>query len=103
LGQKGCQRLPSSFLQIDIAEIVLDKADQPNSFFDFFDSRGMTAKTVLGLIFLPCRQMRLTVGDVDGAVVKRISQFGQAAIVTGGRRVEFRGHFMPKAYAAARG
>jgi hypothetical protein len=36
--------LQSSFLQIDVAEIVIHKADQPNTFFDFFDTDSLTSE-----------------------------------------------------------
>jgi len=35
------ERLQSFFLQIDVAEIVLHKADQPNTFFDFLPCESM--------------------------------------------------------------
>src|SRR6266478_7610064 len=38
------ERLQSFFLQIDVAEIVLHKADQPNTFFDFFDPQGLSCE-----------------------------------------------------------
>ena len=36
------QRLQSPFLQIDISEIVLHEADQPDSVFDFANSDRLT-------------------------------------------------------------
>jgi hypothetical protein len=69
------ERLQSLFLQIDVAEIVLHKADQPNTFFDFFDPRACPAKTVLRLFFFAVQTDASAVGDVNDAVVKRISKF----------------------------
>src|SRR5690349_5357819 len=42
--ERVVERLQSFFLQIDVAEIVLHKADQPNPFFDFFDAHGLSGK-----------------------------------------------------------
>jgi hypothetical protein len=50
--------LQSFFLQIDVAEIVLHKADQPNPFFDFFDPHGLSCEDLAEINFLRCRQMR---------------------------------------------
>ncbi len=36
--------LQSFFLQIDVAEIALHKADQPNTFFDLLDTDSLTSK-----------------------------------------------------------
>jgi len=38
---EGCRVFSS---QIDVAEIVLHKADQPNTFFDFLDTDSLTSK-----------------------------------------------------------
>src|SRR4029077_10854358 len=85
------ERLQSFFLQIDIAEIVLHKADQPNAFFDFLDSHRLTREDRAEINFFTMQTDASTAGDVDGAVVKRIGQFRQSAIVAGGWRVDFRG------------
>ena len=42
------QRLQSSFLQIDVAQIVIHKANQPNTLFDFLETNGLTARTPCG-------------------------------------------------------
>ena len=52
------ERLQSFFLQIEVAEIVLHKADQPNTFFDFFDPQGLPCEDRAEINFLRCRQMR---------------------------------------------
>jgi len=44
-GPKGVvKRLQSFLLQINVAEIVLHKADEPNTFFDFFKANCLTSK-----------------------------------------------------------
>ena len=52
------ERLQSFFLQIDVAEIVLHKANQPNTFFDVFDPQGLSCEDRAEINFLRCRQMR---------------------------------------------
>jgi hypothetical protein len=38
------ERLQSFFLQIDVPEIVIHKADQPNTFFDSLDTHSLPRK-----------------------------------------------------------
>src|SRR5882762_5779301 len=74
------ERLQSFFLQIDVAEIVLHKADQPNTFFDFFDPQGLSCEDRAEINFFAAQADASAVGDVNDAVEKRISKFWQAAI-----------------------
>src|SRR5467141_5029745 len=78
------ERLQSFFLQIDVAEIVLHKADQPNTFVDFFDPQGLPCKDRAEINFFAVQTDASAVGDVNDAVVKRISKFWQAAIAADG-------------------
>src|SRR5258708_40308603 len=89
------ERLQSFFLQIDVAEIVLHKADQPNTFFDFFDPQGLSCEDRAEINFFAVQADASAVGDVNNAVVKRISKFWQAAVAADGGSVDFRGalHF----------
>jgi hypothetical protein len=80
-----------SFLQIDVAETVLHKADQPNTFFDFFDPQGLPREDRAEINFFAVQTDASAVGDVNDAVVKRISKFWQAAIAADGGSVDFRG------------
>src|SRR3981189_1182751 len=52
------ERLQSFFLQIDVAEIVLHKADRETPSSTSLIPRACPAKTVMILIVLRCRQMR---------------------------------------------
>jgi hypothetical protein len=52
------QGLQSFFLQINIAEIVIHKTDQPDAVVNFFDSDRLAARDTLRLIFLLYRQRR---------------------------------------------
>src|SRR5579859_5041012 len=85
------ERLQSFFLQIDVAEIVLHKADQPNPFFDFFDAHGLSGKDRAEIDFFAMQTDASAVGDVDGLVVERISKFWQSVIAARGGSVDFRG------------
>src|SRR5882762_6811236 len=53
--------------------------------------RACPAKTVLRFIFFAGKYDASEVGDVNDAVVKRISKFWQAAIAADGGSVDFRG------------
>src|SRR5260370_14546942 len=83
------ERLQSFFLQIDVAEIVLHKADQPNTFFDFFDPQGLSCEDRAEINFFAVQTDASAVGDMNDAVVKRISKFWQATIPPHGRTVDF--------------
>src|SRR3989442_3829636 len=85
------ERLQSFFLQIDVAEIVLHKADQPNTFFDFFDPQGLSCEDRAEINFFAVQTDASAVGDVNDVVVKRISKFWQAAIAAEGGSEDLRG------------
>src|ERR1700676_4232522 len=85
------ERLQSFFVKIDVAEIVLHKADQPNTFFDFFDPQGLPCEDRAEINFFAVQTDASAVGDVNDAVVKRISKFWQAVIAGDGGSVDFRG------------
>jgi len=44
LGPKGCQGLQGPLLQIDIAEIVIHKAGQPNAVIDLLGAKTLADK-----------------------------------------------------------
>ena len=67
--------MQSFFLQIDVAEIVIHKADQPSTFFDFFDPHRLPREDRAEINFFSVKTDPSAVGHVDGAVVKRIIQF----------------------------
>jgi hypothetical protein len=86
--------LQSFFLQIDVAEIVLHKADQPNTFFDFLDTDSLTSKDRAEVDFLAVETNAPAAGDVDNLVVERVVQFRQAAVGAGGRG--WKGYKLPR-------
>ena len=64
--------MQSFFLQIDVAEIVIHKADQPNTFFDLLDPNRLPREDGAEINFLAVETNTPAVGDVNGAVMKRI-------------------------------
>src|SRR6266568_1109669 len=91
------ERLQSFFLQINVAEIVIHKADQPNTFFDLLDTDSLPREDSAEINFFAVETDTSAVGDVDGAVVKRIIKFRQAALfkqaLKGGKSKSFTGRF----------
>src|SRR5437763_429688 len=85
------EKLQSFFLQVDVAEIVVHKANQPNTFFGFFDPHGLSGEDRAEINFFAVQTNTPTVGDVDGLVVERIHKFWQSTIAAEGRSVDFRG------------
>ena len=67
--QRVVERLQSSFLQIDGAKIVIHRADQPNTFFDFFDTDSLTSEDRAEINFFAVKTDTFAAGDVDGFVV----------------------------------
>jgi hypothetical protein len=50
--------LQGLLLQIEVSEIVVAEADEPDAVVDFRDTEPLSRSTVEMLIFLRCRQMR---------------------------------------------
>ena len=75
-------------LQIDVPEIVLHKADQPNTFIDLLDTDSLTSKDRTEVDFFTVQTNAPTVGDVDHLVVERVVEFRQSAVGAGGRGTE---------------
>jgi len=44
--------LQSTFLQVDVTEIVIHKADEPDAVFDFLDADGLTSQRLAQIDFL---------------------------------------------------
>jgi hypothetical protein len=80
LGQRGCQRAAGLFLQIDVTEIVVHKADQPNTVVDLFDAHGLTRERGAEHDFLFENANPPAVGNKSGPIVEGIGEFSYAAI-----------------------
>jgi len=81
------QGLQGFFLQINIAEIVIHKTDQPDARVDFFDADGLSCQGHTEIDLLVVQAKATATGDHDRAVVKWIMRFWDAAIRTGRSRV----------------
>src|ERR1700693_3887225 len=72
------QGLQSFFLQIDRAEIVIHKTDQPDAVVNFFDSDRLAGEGYAEVDLLVVQAKTSAAGDDDGAVVERVVRFGDA-------------------------
>ena len=82
------QGLQGFFLQINIAEIVIHKTDEPNAVVHFLDADGLPGERYAEVDFLVVQAKPSAAGDPDGAVVERVVRFRDASIRTRGSRVD---------------
>jgi hypothetical protein len=87
------QGLQGFFLQINIAEIVIHKTDQPYAVVNFFDADGLACERNAEVDLLVIEAKTPAAGDHDGAVVERVVRFRDAEIGAAGRRVDLGGAF----------
>jgi uncharacterized protein DUF1552 len=76
LARRVFEGLQSFLLQIDKAQIVLHKADQPDANVDFLDTDGLARQGFAEIDFLPVKADAAAAGDDHGSVVKRIVRIG---------------------------
>ena len=84
------QGLQSSFLQVNIAEIVIHKAVEPDPEVGFFEADGLTGERSTEIDFLAVQTQSAATGDHNGAVVEGIVRFRNALIGSDGSRVDLR-------------
>src|SRR5205807_8281662 len=65
------QGLQGVFLQINIAEIVIHKTDEPNAVVNFLDADGLPGERYAEVDFFVVQAKTSAAGDHDGAVVER--------------------------------
>src|SRR5579864_625862 len=82
------QGLQGFFLQINIAEIVIHKTDQPNAVVDLLDTDGLARKGYAEVDLLVIEAKTSAAGDHDGPVVEGVVRFGDASIRATGSRVD---------------
>ena len=58
------ERLQGFFLQINVPKIVIHKADQPNTFFNFLDTHSLPRKDRAEIDFLAVETDASAAGDV---------------------------------------
>jgi hypothetical protein len=97
LGQKGYLGAAGFFLKINVTEIIVHKADQPNTLVDLFDAYSLTRERSAEIYFLFENADPSVVGNQSGAVVERIREFSDAPILPYGSLIDFGGHFISKA------
>src|SRR5438445_6571498 len=66
------QGLQGFFLQINIAEIVIHKTDEPNAVVNFLDTDGLPGERYAEVDYLVVQAKKFAAGDDDGAVVDRV-------------------------------
>jgi hypothetical protein len=87
--ERVLQGLQGFFLQINVAEIVIHKADQPDSVVDFFDADGLSSKGYAEVDLLVVQAETSATGDHQRAVVERVVRLWDASIGTAGSRIDF--------------
>ena len=81
------QGLQSFFLQINIAEIVIHKTDEPNAIVNFLDAHGLAGEGYAEVDLLVVQARTSAASDHDGAVVERVVRLRDASIGARGSRV----------------
>jgi hypothetical protein len=72
--------LQGLLLQIDITEIIVHKADQPDTVVDLFDTHSLTRERGTEIDFLFVDADSSAAGNQSGPIVERIGEFSDAAI-----------------------
>ena len=81
------QGLQSPLLKIDVTEIIIHKANQPNTVVDLFDAYRLTSQRSAEIYFLFENADPSAVGDQNCPIVKRIGEFSDALIGPRGRLI----------------
>ena len=81
--------MQSLFLQIDITEIIVHKANQPDTVVDLSDAHSLTCERGAEIDFLFENADSSAAGDKSSPIVERIGEFSDAAIRPRGRFVDF--------------
>jgi hypothetical protein len=93
--------LQSLLLKIDVTEIIVHKADQPNTIVDLFDAHGLTGERGTEIYFLFENADPSAAGDKNGPIVERIGEFSDATIWTRGRFIDIGGVFHSESFMRA--
>ena len=67
-----------SFFQIDIAEIVIHEADQPDAVVDFLNADGLTGQGDAQIDLFAIKAEPAAAGDVHRSVVERVMRLRNA-------------------------
>ena len=82
--------LQSFFLQIDITEIILHKADEPDAGIDLLDTDGLASERFAQVNFLAIQTQTAATGNHNGFIVKGIVRLGNALLGSPRGGVDFR-------------
>jgi hypothetical protein len=80
--------LQGLLLPIDITEIIVHKADQPETVVDFFDAHRLTGERSAEIDFLAENTNSPAASDQRGSIVEGIREFSNAAIRAHGGLVD---------------
>jgi hypothetical protein len=70
----GVDGLQGSLLQVDVAEIIVHKGDEPNAVFDFVNADGLAGEHDGEIDLLAEQADAPTSGDVDLPVVEGVGE-----------------------------
>jgi len=75
--------LQGFLLQVEISQIIVHEADEPNAVVDLLDAESLTSQHGGDVDPLAMQAEPSAGGDENVAVMERIGQFGQAVITAG--------------------
>jgi len=93
--------LQGFFLQIDVTEIIVHKADQPNTLVDFFDAHSLTRKRSAEIDLLFEDADPSAAGNQNGPIVERIGELSDAAVSSRGRLIDVGGKLHIESFMGA--
>ena len=83
--------MQSLLLKIDVTEIIVHEADQPDTLVDLFDAYSLTCERSAEIYFLFENADPSAVGNQSCPIVERIGEFCDAAILPRGSLIDFAG------------
>src|SRR5215472_2883666 len=78
-----------SSLQIEVSQIIIHKAHQPDVVVHFFDADGLSGKDLAEIDFFRAQTDATATGDHDGFVVEGIVDVWQSLVDARGRLIDF--------------
>ncbi len=93
--------MQSLLLKIDVTEIIVHKADQPNTVVDFFDAHSLTRERGTEIYFLFENADPSAAGDQNGPIVERIREFSDAALWSRGKLIDVGGELHIESFMGA--
>jgi len=90
--------LQGSLFQVDIAQIIVDEADEPNSLVDFFNAEPLSGQDGGDVDFLSVDADTAAGDNEDVAVVEGIIEVRQAAVGAPLGEIDLGGHSGPRTW-----